>query len=275
MAHRGKRSRVERYHDRVARSYDGMYEGDRYWDLYREITWNHLKRYLPRHPGATGLDAGCGTGLWGLRLARCGLHVTLLDISETMLDVARDKARSQGLEGRCSFVKGDVATLDGVADGSVDLLTAQGDPLSCVEHPERAVAAIHRVLVPGGVAVVSVDGLFGGAFFFLERDDVDGLASFLASGRSQWQTDARNERFPTVAFSAARLRGMFERAGFETQSLIGKPVLPLRRFRRLLDDRATYARILSLEMRYGAEPELMGGAAHLEIAARKPSPTAS
>ena len=39
-----RKSKVERYHDRVARLYDGMYDGSRYWDLYRAITWRHLKR---------------------------------------------------------------------------------------------------------------------------------------------------------------------------------------------------------------------------------------
>lgn len=262
---------VERYHDRVARTYDAMYEGSRYWDLYREITWNHLKRFLPRTPGGRALDAGCGTGLWGLRLARCGLDVTFLDISSGMVEQARHKAREQGVESRCTFLQGDLQELAGVEDASCVLATAQGDPLSCCERPERAVNALFRVLAPGGVALVSVDGLYGGAFFFLERNDADGLAEYLRTGRTRWQTEDAGERFPTRAFSADGLRRLFERGGFEVASIIGKPVLPLRRYRRLLEDDKGYRTLLHLEFELGSSPELLGGAAHLEIAARKPA----
>ncbi len=266
--HKKKASKVEKYHDRVARTYDAMYEGSRYWDLYREITWRHLKRYLPTL-GKTCLDGGCGTGLWGLRLARGGYDVILQDISAGMLDKAAEKARNQGLEHRCTFLKGDFETLEGVEDNSIALLTAQGDPLSCVKNPRRAVQSIYRVLEPEGKAVISVDGLYGGSFFFLERNDIGGLEKYLRNGKTNWQTDERGEQFPTTAFSAAKLRKLFEEGGFEVLSLIGKPVFPLRRYRRLLENRDTYVKLLNMELKYGAEPELLGGAAHLEIAVCK------
>ena len=266
--HKKGKPKVEKYHDRVARTYDAMYEGSRYWDLYREITWRHLKRYLPEL-GKRCLDGGCGTGLWGLRLARCGYDVVLQDISKAMLERAEEKANSQGLLHRCSFLKGDFETLEGVEDNSIALLTAQGDPLSCVNNPQRAVNSIYRVLEPGGKAVLSVDGLYGGTFFFLDRSDVNGLEKYLRSGKSNWQTDEHGEQYNTQSFSAARLRKLFEESGFQVLSIIGKPVFPLRRFRRLLEDRDMYVKLLNLELKYGSEPELLGGAAHLEIAVCK------
>ncbi len=269
MAKKHKKAKVERYHDRVARAYDNMYDGNRYWDMYREITWRHLKRYLPEERGSTALDAGCGTGLWGLKLARCGLITTFLDISQAMVDVAEEKAQGQGLEKKCHFVKSCIETLDGVEDKSIDLATAQGDPLSCCRYPEQAVRSIHRVLKEKGRAVISVDGLFGATSFFFERSDVAGLEKFIRSGKSNWQTEKKGEQFETKAFSAARLRKLFESNGFKVLSLIGKPVFPLRRFRQLLDDREVYRKLLALEMKHGGEAELLGGAAHLEIAVEK------
>jgi len=43
--------------------------------------------------GPETLDLGCGTGNLALRLAVRGLHVTGLEISPEMLDVARQKPR--------------------------------------------------------------------------------------------------------------------------------------------------------------------------------------
>ena len=43
------------------------------------------------------LDVGCGTGNFSLKLARMGLKVTGIDISDNMLKVAENKARAEGL----------------------------------------------------------------------------------------------------------------------------------------------------------------------------------
>ena len=68
-----------------------IYDGDPYWKIYREITWKHMKPYLPRRSGAKVLDAGGGTGVWAVKLARSGFQVTLADTSQGMLESARKK----------------------------------------------------------------------------------------------------------------------------------------------------------------------------------------
>ena len=265
-----KKNKAEKYHDRVAKQYDRMYEGSRYWDFYRELTWSHLKNFIPESKSRV-LDAGCGTGVWGLRLARGGHQVTFMDVSSSMLDRAEEKARQQGVIEKCSFVKDDLEELESFSAESIELLLAQGDPLSCVKDPQRAIRSVYRILSKGGKAVFSVDGLFGGIFFFLERGEVKDLQRFLKKRVSHWQTKRKEERFPTRAFSAKELRELFSSEGFEILSLIGKPVFPIRRFRQLLENRQDYLRLLRMEMKYRAEPELLGGAPHLEVAVSKPS----
>jgi SAM-dependent methyltransferase len=44
------------------------------------------------------LDAGCGTGENALHIASAGLQVLGVDVAETALSVAREKARARGLE---------------------------------------------------------------------------------------------------------------------------------------------------------------------------------
>ena len=46
-----------------------------------------LKKYS--YPGARILDVGCGSGYISLELARSGYHVTGIDISSKVIDVAK------------------------------------------------------------------------------------------------------------------------------------------------------------------------------------------
>src|SRR5213594_3623558 len=68
------RDRSRRYHDRMARQYDAIYE-DPYWEFHDELTWRTIKPHLPQNQSAECCDLGCGTGKWGLRLLKSGYSV--------------------------------------------------------------------------------------------------------------------------------------------------------------------------------------------------------
>jgi SAM-dependent methyltransferase len=257
------------YHDRIAGIYDSIYEGDPYWKFLSEITWAHLKPHLPRTAGARILDAGGGTGTWAVRLARSGFQVTLADLSSGMLEAARRKAAAAGVAERIDFVQCDIAGLEGVGDDPFALALALGDPISFCGDAKRAVRALARVLVPGGICVASVDGLYGGIDPFLERGEIEGLERFVRDGRSEWLARRQEERFPTRAFTPEGLVDLFTGAGFSVLSLIGKTVLPIRASRRLLEEPAAYVRLLRLERRLHTRPALLGRASHLQIAVRR------
>jgi SAM-dependent methyltransferase len=56
------------------------------------------------------LDAGCGTGENALHIAALGLHVLGVDVAETALSIAREKAAGRGIDA--DFVVGDALHLD-------------------------------------------------------------------------------------------------------------------------------------------------------------------
>ena len=70
-------------------------------------------------------------------------------------------------------------------------------------------------------------------------------------------------------FTPADIRRMCEVRGLELLSLIGKTVLPLRRFADLLKERTRRDELVRLEESLHAEPAMLGRASHLEFAARK------
>jgi SAM-dependent methyltransferase len=67
-------------------------------------------------PYGPALDLGCGSGIWGIRLARRGWDVTGVDIVDRALERARERVRNEGVEVR--LVQGDVTDLGATGVGS-------------------------------------------------------------------------------------------------------------------------------------------------------------
>src|SRR3954447_6649734 len=102
--------------------------------------------------GETLLDVGCGEGLIGFgALERGAGHVVFSDISDDLLAFCREAAEAAGVADRCSFVRAGAEELAGVADGSVDVVTARS-VLIYVRDKASAFAEFARVLRAGGRA---------------------------------------------------------------------------------------------------------------------------
>jgi SAM-dependent methyltransferase len=67
-------------------------------------------------PYGPALDLGCGSGIWGIKLAQRGWEVTGVDIVDKALERARERVQQEGVEVR--VVKGDVTDLAATDVGS-------------------------------------------------------------------------------------------------------------------------------------------------------------
>ena len=267
---RPNRDASRRYHDRVARQYDSIYD-DPYWHFHDELTWRLIKPYLPRDATAACADLGCGTGKWGLRLLKSGYPVLFLDNAAAMVEQARAKAEELGggRAAKASFVVGDIVEMPQVAAGSLDLLVAMGDPLSICSDPRRAAREISRILKPGGVAIATADNKLAALDHFVERGSLDALEEFVASGRTNWLTGDERERFELTTFTPAGLVKLFERSGFDVVEMAGKSVIPVRQNKHLLTHPDAVQRLLRLEAELGKDSAAVGRAGHLQIVVRK------
>jgi SAM-dependent methyltransferase len=100
--------------------------------------------------GLRVLEIGCGLGTDGAQFARAGAKYTGVDLTEAAVSLARRNFELQNLRGE--FRTADAENLD-FADASFDLVYSHG-VLHHTPDTARAVGEIHRVLKPGGRAVV-------------------------------------------------------------------------------------------------------------------------
>lgn len=260
-----------RYHDRVARRYDQIYD-DLYWDFHDELTWRTVKAHLPRDLASPCLDLGCGTGKWGLKLLKSGLATTFLDHAPAMIDQTRLKVEALGPKAKhATLLVADIIDLSGLPADHFALTLAMGDPLSICTDPPRATRQMLRVCRPGGIVIATADSKLAALDHFFESGDMEALEQFVRSGRTRWLTDEAREQFELSMFTPEALRRMFEKAGFEVLSLAGKTILPIRKYKHLLEKPGAMDRLLRLEQELAKDPSAAARASHLQIIARKPA----
>lgn len=95
------------------------------------------------------LDAGCGTGEHALLLAGRGARVTGIDLSETAVRRAREKAAERGLVA--SFETGDILSMQLPQRGFDAVVDSGLFHVFSDEDRTRYVAVLGGVLRPGGV----------------------------------------------------------------------------------------------------------------------------
>ena len=147
-----KGKQVEQMFDSIAHSYDLLNHLlsmgiDKHW---RRAAINSLKPYAPHKM----LDVATGTGDFAIMSAK-ELHPESLlgiDLSEGMMDVAREKVKKAGLEQTVSFKQEDCMALS-FPDDSFDALTvAYG--IRNFEDLDRGLREMRRVLKPSGRLVI-------------------------------------------------------------------------------------------------------------------------
>ena len=101
-------------------------------------------------PGTSVLEFGCGPGFFAPFLASRGANVTGIDISDTAIEQAREKAAREGVKGNLTLRVMNAEKLE-FPDQSFDLICG----VAILHHLDlnKAYGEIARTLKPGGRAV--------------------------------------------------------------------------------------------------------------------------
>ena len=218
---------MDAYHA-LAVSYDRLTNDVDYQatvDFYMQIL--EREGLTPR----TAADLACGTGSVALLLARKGMKVVGVDLSEEMLTVAQQK--SQDMDSPPVFVCQPLQKLH--LPRAVDLAVCALDSLDYITDPQDCAAAIERIykaINPGGCFIFDVNTpeklrAMDGQVFLDEDDDVYcvwrgefdektnicsyGMDLFQRQGKA-WQRSFEEHR--EYAYSREQLTSYLKSAGF-------------------------------------------------------------
>ncbi len=117
--------------------------------LRTDLTFANLQDVLPvgtRIRSLCALDLGCGPGMTAIRLAGVGVHVTLVDSSGAMLDLAERRATEAGLREEITIKHGDAADLGVLFQAkSFDIILCH-NLLEYVDDPAAVLGGAARIL---------------------------------------------------------------------------------------------------------------------------------
>lgn len=125
------------------------------WPQRLAREWAFLAKPFDTLPSRRLLDLGCGTGEHARFFAEKGFDVVGVDVSDTMLDRAREDGVPAGVE----FVKGDLAHVESVVSGRFGGAVCLGNTLAHITDLATLTElfrGVRKVLLPGAPLVIQV-----------------------------------------------------------------------------------------------------------------------
>lgn len=163
-----------------------------------------LLSWLPKDlSGCTLLDAGCGTGTLAIEAARRGAEVVAIDLSPTLVELARDRLHDSGEDLDVTFLVGDMRDMD----------------LGCFDYAVAMDSLIHYDVTDGVQTLGSMAEQINCKMVFTFAPKTPLLALMHAMGR----LFPRSDRAPSIEpVSQRKLAGQLEQAGLMTTWAAGR-----------------------------------------------------
>jgi S-adenosylmethionine-dependent methyltransferase len=237
--------------------------------LRSDLAFANLHDFLPLQakPSLCALDLGCGTGATAVRLARLGIHVTLLDSSPAMLDIANHAAREAGVTEKVVLQNGDATQLANLFHTrSFDVILCH-NILEYCDDPGAVLRGAAGVLRdPSAILSVLVRNRAGEVFkVAIQAGDLVAAANGLTAEWGKESLYGGRVRLFTSDSLRALLTEMSLGAIAERGVHVLTDYLPSR-----ISRSAEYERIFELELKLGSRPEYAAVARYTQCFARLP-----
>lgn len=133
-----------------------------YDELTRDIDYkkwaDYVESLMKKHQvkGSMMLELGCGTGSFGIEMARRGYEMICLDLSTEMLDCANEKAQKEGLD--ILFLNQDMCNFE--LFGTVDVIVCLLDSfnyLTKATQIQKIFKLVQNYLNPNGLFIFDIN----------------------------------------------------------------------------------------------------------------------
>ncbi|KAL3492144.1 S-adenosyl-L-methionine-dependent methyltransferase [Aspergillus germanicus] len=246
------------------------------------ISWRVITLYLEQlgaNKALEILDLGGGTGRYALKLAELGYSVSLVDISDQELHIARELAAKANtkltavIQGDARDVRSNPAIYQ---EEKYDIVLCQGPLYHLLEQNERRdmLSTCSAVLKPGGILIAAFVLQYGHLRDIAQRDPRRLLTDY-DSFYAQYLSDGKYTRNQLVSSYHANTEEIKEMVG-------STPGLQLERLVACegflggglaskingLDDIA-YEKWVDVVLRFAEDPSILGNADHVLAVARR------
>jgi len=234
-----------------------------------DLAFANLKDFLVLHQkrrSLRGLDLGCGTGATAVRLARLGIHMTLLDSSSAMLEIAERAAQEAGVDERIALKHGDAAQVANLFPaGSFDVIICH-NILEYVDDPNSVLSAAAKVLQIDSTGILSVLVRNWAGEVFKAGVKAGDLGAAERNLTTMWGDESLyggRVRLFTLDSLQVMAKGASLAVAAERGVRVISDYLPPQ-----ISRREEYERIFGLERKLGSRPEFAAVARYIQVIAR-------
>jgi ubiquinone/menaquinone biosynthesis C-methylase UbiE len=276
--------KVTKYFNDKADKYDDV-DKQLYWVLSDDFFKEVLRKELPAlisNKDIKLLDAGAGTGRWTFFVHeifkdKFNISGTLIDISEEMLKVAKNKFIDLNLDKNFNFIFGNIEDLSNLKDDFYNLSISFYNVINFVENPNKALAEINKKLIPGGVHVSVLTSKYHAYYFSILTNRLSQIDKIESESKIQF-----NDNMPPIfCFTPEEAKKLYISAGFSKVKIVGGPnfIYPgmeetkvigsSKEIQNKLADQNFYSKILKLELDNYNNNDILGRANALLVIAQK------
>ena len=236
--------------------------------LRADLTFANLQDFLPAAAAKSfcALDLGGGTGAASVRLAALGIDVTLLDSSQTMLDLAKRTITEARANDRITLRHGDAAQLTSIFPArSFDIILCH-NLLEYVDDPGAVLRGAARIMRDSS-ALLSV---------LVRNQAGEVLKAAIQSGDLVAAEAALDSEWGQESLYKGKVR-LFTHVALDAILKSASLTVTVQRGVRVVADylpaqisrSAEYERIFALERKLGTRQEFFGVARYMQAITRK------
>lgn len=216
---------VLKYFKDKAGKYD-LVEHQIYWRFSDKLLWLNFVRLLKTLPkDFRFLDAGGGTGRWSFKIlnkfpSSSGI---IYDLSDEMLNVAKENAKKLAVVNRLKILKGNLANIDksNLKENPVNVCFNFHNVLGFVTSPRQIIKKLSLVIKRDGYLVSFVPNLYHLIYFNISMGRIKKAESACLTKKGRF-----TDQMPGInLFTPDTISEIYRKAGLEITNLTGFPTV--------------------------------------------------